>query len=118
MENQSNIEALFSKTGDYLETRIDLFRLKTIDKTSEVVSSVVAQAVLLLVTTFFMLMLSIGAALWLGDLLGRTCYGFFILAGFYLLAGLIIYAFRRHWLKEPIANLIIRKALNQKNASV
>ena len=115
METQSNIEALFSKTGDYLETRIDLFRLKTIDKTSEVVSSVVTQAVLLLVTTFFILMLSVGVALWVGDILGKAYYGFLILAGFYLIVGLIIYALRRQWLKDPISNLIIRKALNQKN---
>lgn len=111
MENQSNIESLFSKASDYLETRVELFRLKTIDKTSEVVSSVASKAVLMLFATFFMLLLSMGTAFWLGDLLGKTFYGFFIVAGFYLLTGFLIYAFRRKWLKDPVSNLIIRKTL-------
>jgi len=111
MENPSNIESLFSKAGDYLETRVELFRLKTIDKTAEVVSSVATQAVLLMIMTFFLLLLSVGAAFWVGDLLGKTYYGFFAVAGFYLITGLIIFAGRRKWLKEPVSNLIIRKAL-------
>ena len=111
MENPSNIETLFSKAGDYLETRVELFRLKTIDKTAEVVSTVVTQAVLLMISTFFLLLLSVGAAFWVGDLLGKTYYGFFAVAGFYLITGLIIYAARHKWLKQPVSNLIIRKAL-------
>ena len=111
MEEQSNIESLFSKAGDYLETRVDLFRLKTIDKTAEVISSVATQVVLLMITTFFFLLLSIGVAFWVGDLLGKTYYGFFAVAGFYLIVGLIFYAGRRKWLKQPVSDLIIRKAL-------
>lgn len=111
MEHQSNIESLFSKAGDYLETRVELFRLKTIDKTAEVVSSVASKMVLVLMATFFLLLLSIGAAFWVGDMVGKTAYGFFLVAGFYLLTGLIIYAFRGQWLKQPVSNLIIRKTL-------
>jgi hypothetical protein len=111
MENPSKIETLFSKAGDYLETRVELFSLKTIDKTAEVVSSVVMQAVLLMIMTFFLLLLSVGAAFWAGDLLGKTYYGFFAVAGFYLITGLIIYAGRKKWVKTPVSNLIIKKTL-------
>ena len=40
--------------------------------------------------------ISIGAALWIGSTLGNISYGFFIVGGFYCLAGLLVYFFREN----------------------
>lgn len=111
MENKSDIESLVSQAGEYLNTRLELLKLKTVDKTSEIISSVVSKLALILFFVIFTLVLSMGAAFWIGDILGKTFYGFFIIAGFYLVAGLVLYACRRKWLKAPIANTLIRKIL-------
>ena len=51
MEQQSNhIETLFEKAGDYLETRIEITKLKTAEKSSDVISSLVTRLILI---TFF-----------------------------------------------------------------
>jgi len=112
MENKSEIENLVSQAGDYLNTRLELLKLKTVDKAAEVISSVVSKLALIFFFVLFTLIVSMGAAFWIGDMLGKTFYGFFIIAGFYLIAGLVLYVCRRKWLKAPIANVLIRKILN------
>jgi len=115
MENEqhSNIlESLFDRTTDYLETRADLVKLKAIRKSSELVSGLVSKIVLAIVFCFFLMLINIALGLWLGEMLGKNYYGFFALAGFYLIVGLIIFAGRGKWLKVPVANSIISKINN------
>ena len=111
MENKSDVESLVSQAGDYLNTRLELLKLKTIDKASEVISSVVSKLALIFFFVIFALILSMGLAFWIGELAGKTSYGFFIIAGVYLVAGIVLYVYRRKWLKAPVANILIRKIL-------
>ena len=108
-EKDSVIEALFERAKDYAETRGDLFRLKAIKKTSEVGSSLISNVIIGFLFSTFLIMFNIGIAFWLGDIFGATHYGFFALAGFYLIVGIIIYANRKKLLKSKIANSIIKK---------
>ncbi len=113
MENQTTdtIEALFEKTNDYLETRFDLYKLKVVDKSSDIISSLASRLIVLLVFLLFIIIINIGIALLLGELLGKVYYGFFVLAGFYLIIGLIFYTNRKKWFKDPFADKLIRKFL-------
>ena len=113
MENQvkDNIESLFEKTGDYLETRVDLYKLKAVDTSSDMISSLVSKLIVLFVFAIFIVVLNIGIAIFLGELFGRSYYGFFIVAGFYLIVGLIFNSMRHKWFKEPIADSLIKKLL-------
>jgi hypothetical protein len=61
--------------------------------------------------TMFVFVMNIGIALWLGELLGKACYGFFIVAAFYLIAGILFHFFLYKWIRKPISNLIINQAL-------
>ena len=65
----------------------------------------------LFIASFF-LMLNIGLALLIGRAIGEIYYGFFIVAGFYLVVIAILYSLRDKWLKAPISNLIIKSILN------
>ena len=61
MENQPNaIGSLFENAGNYLETRVDLFKLKAIDKSSDIVSSIVSKVVICLITVFGFFIVNIG----------------------------------------------------------
>lgn len=113
MENQetNHIESLFEKAGDYLETRLELTKLKAVDKSSDVISTIVSRIIVLLVFILFIIIVNIGLALLLGELLGKLYYGFFVLAGFYLITGLIFTAYRKKWFKEPLADKLIQKFL-------
>ncbi len=113
MENQeSTVELLIDRVKGYAETRIDLLRLKAIDKSTSFLSLLISMIVVILVGFIAFLVLSIGIALLLGDLLGKSYYGFFIVAGFYLITGLVLYLFKDKVLKVPMANSMIKKLMD------
>ena len=117
MENQNsisgNVGSLFERAGDYIETRFDLLKLQAADKSVDIVSSLVSKLILLVVGLIFVIMLNIGIALLIGKWLGESYYGFFILSGFYLIAGLVCYNMRHKWIKDPVGNSMIKKLFKE-----
>ena len=113
MENQSSpVESLIDRVKIYVETRIDLLRLKAIDKSSSFLSLLISMVVVILISFIFIMLLNIGVALLIGELIGKSYYGFFIVAGFYLLIGVVLFMFRNKWLKAPIANSMIKNLMD------
>jgi uncharacterized membrane protein len=55
------------------------------------------------------ILLNIGLALWVGQWLNNSVYGFFILAAVYLLLAFILKAFRKPQIENGIKNNIIQK---------
>ena len=112
MDEQSGlIESLIEKGEQYGKTTLELLKLKTLDKSSDVVSNLVSWLIVLIFAVLFFLILNIGAALWLGELLGKSYYGFFVVAGFYALLALIFGIFRKQLVKNPVNNSIIEQVL-------
>ena len=105
------IGTLMENIGDYIETRIELMKLKAIDKVSGIISSLVSVLLISIMLIFAIAILNIGLAIWIGNLLGGVAYGFFAVGGFYLLIALLLIAFKSKWLKAPIANSIIKSTL-------
>jgi fatty acid desaturase len=110
-ENKKLLESLVDRATDYGKTSYELVKLKAVDKTSDVVSSVVPHAFVLILTASFMLFLNFGLAFWLGEILGKVFYGFFIVAAFYIFVGLIVHLFMHKKLKEIIRNYVIKQLL-------
>lgn len=111
MENQSLV-ALFEKTERYAKSSAELYKLKIIDKSVDVISTLTTSLVVIVVFTLFLLTLNIGFALLIGEKLGKSYFGFFIIAGFFSFIGIVIYIFRNKWIKEPLRNSIIKLILN------
>ena len=112
MESTSNVfESLFEKAETFGKTTYELSKLKALETTTVVASSIVARLSVVLMLSIFTLVFNIGVALYLGDLLGKSYYGFFIVAAFYLIAGIVLHFFLHKWIKKPLADLIISQAL-------
>ena len=109
--NATAIETLFEKAGDYGKVSMELFKLQAIDKSAEVLSALASKLIVTIVVALFTLCLNIGLALWIGELLGKMYYGFFIVAGFYAIVATLFYVFRRQWIKDPVSTTIIRKMM-------
>ena len=60
----------------------------------------------------FVLIASIGLALYLGENLEKVYYGFFLVAGGYGLVGFVLYFIAHNWLKKSISSTIISQILN------
>lgn len=108
---KNSLESFFDKTQSYAQISIELTKLKGLNATTNVITVILARLCVFIVALLFFVIVSIGIALWLGELLGELYYGFFIVAGFYLLIGLIFYFFLQKWIEKPFGNLIVSKAL-------
>ena len=110
----NHFESLLSKAGEYAETKATLIKLKFADKTSDTVSDAASSMVVGIFVGFFLLCFSVGLALWLGELLGKNYYGFFIVSGAYGIAGIVFHLNRKSLVKKPVSNFIITKILKGK----
>jgi fatty acid desaturase len=111
-DNAKLIESLLEKAAEYGKASYELVKLKTLDKTSDAVSSFIPYYVVFIVIAVFMLFLNLGLAFWLGEILGKTCFGFFAVAAFYGIIGIVLHFFMHKWLKKVICNYIIKNVLN------
>jgi len=110
-EQQYNIDALLSDAGDYVETRTNLWKLKAIESLADVSGELASGLGMIGIATFVVMLFSIGVALLIGDLLGKSYYGFFIVGGAYFILGLICFIRRGKLLKNRFSNMLIRKIL-------
>jgi hypothetical protein len=110
-ENTKSLESLFDRATEYAKTSLELIKLKTLDKTADVVSSAIPHSVVFILASSFMLFVNLGLAFWLGEILGNTFFGFFVIAAFYGIAGLVIHIFMHKWMKKRIYNYFIKQLL-------
>ena len=114
MDEQSGlIDALIEKGEQYGKTTLELLKLKTLDKSADVTSNLVSWLIVFVFAVLFFLILNIGVALWIGELLGKSYYGFFAVSGFYGILALIFFIFRKKLVKDPLNNSIIEQVLEQ-----
>ncbi len=111
-DNAKLVASLLEKATDYGKTTFELSKLKLLETTTIVVPSLASKLIVTIMFTLFTLILNIGIALFLGELLGKSYYGFFIVAGFYLIMGIITFFFLHKWIKKPLSELIIKQALH------
>jgi hypothetical protein len=110
-DNTKQIEALLEKATDFAKTSLELAKLKALEKTSDVVSSIIPHSVFLVLLASFLIFLNFGFAFWLGEILGEIYFGFFVIAGFYGITGFIIHFFMHKKLKKLVADYIIRQLI-------
>ena len=113
MENKTtSVEDLFYRLKEYGDTRLDLLKLKSINKASSFLSNLIVSIALIVVLFFILICITIGVALLIGSLLGEAYYGFFIIAVVYIIIGLILYSGRDKYLKTPISNKLIKELID------
>lgn len=113
MENETTfLEPLFEKAEAYGKTSYELFKLEATEKTVNFLSTGFSRSVAVFFFSIFIVFASIGISLWLGDLLGKTYYGFFCVAGFYGIIGIVLYFFLHTEIKKHAGNSIVKQMLN------
>ena len=109
--NATSIEGLFQKIKEYVDTRVDLIKLKSINKVSSFFSGLITSLVLLVLFALILLCFTVGLALLIGSWLGNI-WGFFIVAGIYIIIGLVLFSARTKLLKTPISNKLLKELLD------
>jgi len=106
------VKTLLKHGEEYIETNVELTRLKAINSTSETLAYVVSMLVIIGSFMLFIFMLFIGFSFLIGRALGRIEFGFFIMAGVIAVFSIFLYAYREKLLKNRVCDLLIKKILN------
>jgi hypothetical protein len=112
MSERHNIfEPLLRSIENLANTSIRLFKLKMIEKVADILTGLITGFVILTGAFFILVLLSVAGSLWLGEILGKTYYGFLAMAGFYILLMLILYKSRNLLIKNLLIAMFIRKMM-------
>jgi len=109
IEAFSKTEELAGNLKEYVNVKLDSIKLKTAEKSSIVFADVIAGALVLVVFSLALIFGSVAGAFALSSWIGKPFAGFLIMAGFYILLGLIVWAGKNRFIRFPLMNNIIQK---------
>lgn len=110
-DNTNSIETLLEKATQYGKTSYELFKLKALEKVSDIVSTYIPHSIVIALMATLLFFFNLGLALWLGEILGKIYYGFFAVGIFYGIVGLFIHFFMHNRIKKKVGNYIVKQAL-------
>lgn len=105
------LEELYELGEAYSKTSIRLIKYRALEVSISIVTALIAQMSVVIIFLFCLMMLSLGAALWLGEMLGAIYYGFLLVGGFYFIVGLLAYFILHKMIKKSVGDFIIKQAL-------
>jgi uncharacterized membrane protein YqjE len=113
---EGKIDKLVGNVIECVETRFDLVQLDVQDKVSDIMASMASVALVGLMLAFTLLLLSIGAAIYISQRYNSSFIGFVYVAGFYLVAGILLYLSRKRLIRLPVINMLLKRInLNEEN---
>ncbi len=105
------IEPLLECVEAFGKTSIELYALKLVEFSARFFSQFIVRLILLICAIATIICVNLGIALWLGELLGKLYYGFFLLGLFYFVLILVVHFLLRNWLQRRIGNKVIQSLL-------
>ena len=109
MSDVGKIEEIIENLKNYINTNYELLKLKAVERISVSLADLISDFLVGLVLFLFVFFISLWAGFYLSTLVGDNYSGFAIVAGIYLLIGLIMIVLRRKLVEKPLRNKIIRK---------
>ena len=103
----SHASRIVQHLKEYADVKLELFKLEAIERNAKIASGAIVAVIIGIAGIFFLLMLSVAAAFWLGEILGAWHRGFLAVSSFYLLLGILGYVFRKSWIFRPVTNAVI-----------
>ena len=107
-QDLNNGEAFVDDVKEYVNTRIAQLKLLFAEKTSKVMSVLMAVIMSALVFFLFLVLVCIAGAIAIGQWLESFWLGFLVIAGIVLLAGFFLWTFKDQVIRKPIMNVLIK----------
>ena len=109
----TKIEELADHVKDYVKTKITSVKLNAAARISKLISNLIAGLVVASVFLLFIIFGSVAGALALSAWIGKMYAGFLIVAGIYLLLGIVVWTGRERILRIPIMNSLIHQLFKE-----
>lgn len=106
MENKDTLK---ENVEDYIETKIDIVKLKAIDKAGAAISGTIVGLASAVFGFMILLLLSFAAGFAIGELTGKNSIGFLCIAGFYILITVLLIVLKEKLITMPIINSLLGK---------
>jgi hypothetical protein len=107
MSSLQKIEDLTESLKKYVNTSYELSKLEAIEQISILGGLLFGGLLIGLASCMFLFFISIAIGFYISPWIGSNFGGFAIVAGFYLIIGVIFFAVRKKVIERPIRNLII-----------
>ncbi|MCY4780854.1 hypothetical protein ORI89_14435 [Sphingobacterium sp. UT-1RO-CII-1] len=107
-EEKFSFSGSFQKGKEYVDTQLELLKLKALARGSRILGVIAVDMVKLVFTLFIVFFLSLALAFFLGELLGSNALGFLVTGLFFALILLIVRAIEPK-LEDKIRDFTISK---------
>lgn len=115
MQEEKEAEStLFEEVKEYISVRSKIFSLQVAESAATFVSNLVSNGAAFLFFIIFFVFASIGLAFLVAQWVGNTAGGFFIVAAFYLLIGIVIWMIKDNYIERPLTNIFIKNLFKGK----
>ena len=111
-KNIEIISQLFAELKKYAELKGKCLQIDFVSKMTILLSALIVGAILFALSTIVILFLSYTAVLFLAKMMGSITWACFLMVLFYVALGVIVYAMRRRWIVNPLANFLGRLFLS------
>lgn len=106
-ERKEALLGVFEKVENLTKTSVELYKLKLIDKSSELLSGLFVNLIIFLTMLFFIAFINIALAFLIGNWIGNYGLGFLIISSFYVILAGLLYAFRKTISERVIENKLL-----------
>lgn len=113
MLEDNKAEQLIVDIKKYISLNYVLIKLKTIERTSKVLSNLFSSILILLVLLLFVFFISLAAGFYLSAILDSKYLGFAIVGGFYFLVSIILILIKKKHIEGPIRDKFIKDIFNE-----
>lgn len=110
-----NIDLFVNESQAYIHKQLATLESKLTQQIAAILSSIVKVFLLLVFGSFVLFFISVSGAILLGDVLSNTALGFLIIAGVYLVLGIIIYKISKDKIQAFFNNIIIDRLHGRNN---
>ncbi|UIR55899.1 hypothetical protein LZQ00_16760 [Sphingobacterium sp. SRCM116780] len=107
-EEKFSFSGTFQKTKEYIDLQLNLIRLKTVERSSRLIASLIMDGAKLILTLFIVFFLCLALGFYLGEVLGSNSLGFLATAVIFFIILLLIRVFEPG-LESKFMDLSIRR---------
>lgn len=108
-----HIDDLSTNIRAYIDSTIEYYKLDFFNKSAKGTSAVVRILVVGVVFVFFLMFISIGLSILIGNSLGSMSYGFFIVAAFYFLVLILLLIFGKEFISKMILTKMSKSTIKE-----
>lgn len=114
-EQKFSFSEVFDKSKEYIETQIELAKLKALSRSSRIAGSLIVDGSKVLLSLLIVFFISLALGFYLGELLGSYSLGFLATAGIFFVILLLIRVFEPR-LEAKFMNMTIKRIMSKWDA--